>query len=243
MQLEMAAEIQAGLLPRTIPDIPFLRLSHLNKPAYEVGGDYYDFFQLDPDGERFGVVIADASGKNVPAAILMTVFKTTLATMDLANLSAGKVLTQSNLILKKMGIEDRFITAMYVIFHTSASTIEVACAGHNPGLLVSGRGYERSIAEISADGVPLGIIEMEYDSKTYKIKPNDLLLLYTDGVTEARNEQGDEFGISGLKKFLARPRGKVPAQDLYEDIKAHTQQAHQHDDITAVAVEFLGKKT
>ena len=238
-QLTMAREIQENLLPQNVPVTNGLRISKISKSAAEVGGDYYDFFELD--NNRLGVVIADASGKNVPAAIIMTVFKTTLSTMDLSIMDPSEVLTRANKIIAKNITNDRFITAMYVIINAETGEVELSSAGHNPAFVVSGRGMGLSLHEKNVKCIPLGILEdYPYETIKFKLDPNDLLFLYTDGVTEARNASEEEFDVSGLKKFLARPRGKNPTADLLREIENFSKHANQHDDITAVSVEFKG---
>lgn len=238
-QLNMAREIQENLLPQTIPVISGMKINHINKPAAEVGGDYFDFFALG--NNRLGVVIADASGKNVPAAIIMTVFKTTLSTMELEHLSAGEVLSRANRIIAKNITNDRFITAMYVIIDAATGSVELASAGHNPAFVSSGRGHDLVLREKSVKCLPLGILEdYVYQTINFTLSAGDLLLLYTDGVTEARDTDENEFGESRLKKFLARPRGKNPADDLLKEIQEFSRLAVQHDDITAVTVEYNG---
>jgi len=240
IQLQLAAEIQEHLLPQKSPEIQGLKINSLSQPASEVGGDYFDFFILDD--KRLGIVIADASGKNVPAAILMTIFKTTLSTMDLPNMPAHEVLTKSNRIILKNITNDRFITAMYVIINIEAGLVELACAGHHPVMLISGKGFELSLSEKSAPGIPLGIGEIPYQAVTFKLKPSDKMMFYTDGVTEARNSVGEEFGMSRLKKFLAKNHGSNPTKELSQEIEAFVGPASRHDDITAVLVEYYGRK-
>ncbi|GAB1355249.1 MAG TPA: SpoIIE family protein phosphatase [Candidatus Rifleibacterium sp.] len=240
-QLTMAKEIQDNLLPKSVPQMPGLRINKINKSAAEVGGDYFDFFVLDKN--RIGVVIADASGKNVPAAIIMTVFKTTLSTMELDKMGAGEVLTRANNIIAKNITNDRFITAMYVIIDAETGNVEMASAGHNPAFVSNGYGHNHILREKSEKGLPLGILEdYEYGSKNFQLVAGDLLLLYTDGVTEARNSDDEEFGDFGLKRFLARVRGKNPAQDLLDAVEEFAYLATQHDDITAVTIEYDGSK-
>ena len=239
-QLQMAKEIQENLLPQAVPEIKGLHISSICKPAEEVGGDYYDFFRLDES--RLAVVIADAAGKNVPAAIIMTVFKTTLSTMELEKLDAKEVLSRANRIIAKNITNDRFITAMYVIINAETGEIEMSCAGHNPAFVVSGRGMEKAIHEKSSKGLPLGILEdYAYESVSFKLKKDDLLFLYTDGVTEARNSNDKEYGESSLKKFLTRPRSKNIAGALLEEVETFSRSTKQHDDITAVSIEFTGR--
>ncbi len=237
-QLSMASEIQENLLPQRTPAVPGLKISRVSKSAAEVGGDYYDFFDLG--GNRLGLVIADASGKNVPAAIIMTVFKTTLSTMDLADLPAAEVLTKANEIIQRNITNDRFITAMYAIIDAGTGAVELACAGHNPAIVASRRNGVPALEERSASGLPLGIVSMKYQSTRFSMQSGDLLVMYTDGVTEARNLDGAEYGIGALRRFLTRPRSSNPAVDLLEDVKAFTGDAPQYDDITAVTVEFHG---
>lgn len=240
-QLNMAREIQENLLPQTVPAIAGMRINRINKPAAEVGGDYFDFFSLGKN--RIGVVIADASGKNVPAAIIMTVFKTTLSTMELEHMSAGEVLSRANNIIAKNITNDRFITAMYAIIDSESGKVELASAGHNPAFVASGRGHDLILREKSVKCLPLGILEeYKYQSISFDLIPGDLLLLYTDGVTEARNTEDEEFGESRLKRFLSRPRGTNPAEDLLKEIQNFSRLAMQHDDITAVTIEYDGAK-
>jgi len=239
-QLQMAREIQENLLPQAVPAISGLQISRISKSAEEVGGDYYDFFRLDEN--RLAVVIADAAGKNVPAAIIMTVFKTTLSTMELEKLDASEVLTRANRIIAKNITNDRFITAMYVIINAGTGEIELSCAGHNPALVVTGRGMEKAIHEKTSKGLPLGILEdYAYESISFKLKKDDLLFLYTDGVTEARNSNEEEYGESSLKKFLTRPRSKDVAGALLAEVEEFSKSAKQHDDITAVSIEYTGR--
>lgn len=241
-QMNMAKEIQENLLPATEPKIPNLNICKLWKSAAEVGGDFYDFFILGKN--RIGIVIADASGKNIPAAIIMTVFKTALSTMELDKIPAGEVLTRANKVIAKNITADRFITAMYVIIDSETGEVQLSSAGHNPAVVVSGRGHETALHEKNVNCMPLGIIDsFEYESISFRLKKNDLLLLYTDGVTEARNADGEEFGQSGLSRYLRKPRSSKPARDLEQELIEFSMNAGQHDDITAVFVEFKGSES
>ncbi|MBF0502483.1 MAG: PP2C family protein-serine/threonine phosphatase [Candidatus Riflebacteria bacterium] len=236
-QLALAQEIQKNLLPAGPPKIQGLHISCVSRPAFEVGGDYYDFFPLD-DG-RCGIVIADAAGKNVPAALIMTVFKTTLSTLKLRSniLTADEVLNRANEIICQNITNDRFITCMYVIIDPTTGAVEYACAGH-PGIMKKGK----NLIELTAPGVPLGISDaLKYTAKKVRMDDGDLLLLYTDGVTEARNSDGEEFGSSGLKRFLEQCHKNDAVDDLLERLSEFVDDAEQHDDITAVAVKFSRK--
>jgi serine phosphatase RsbU (regulator of sigma subunit)/HAMP domain-containing protein len=236
-QLNMAKEIQENLLPQTVPVLDKLKISKINQPAAEVGGDYYDFFVL-PDG-KIRIVIADASGKNIPAAIIMTVFKTTLSTMDLENLTAPEVLTRANKIISKNITTDRFITAMYVVIDPETGEVELSSAGHNPAYVVPHTG--NAIHSKNVKGLPLGIIDdYEYGSISFKLEKNDILWMYTDGVTEARNVNEEEYGEKRLKRFFVNYKGDSPTKDLLAKLQEFSKLARQHDDITAVSVKYLG---
>lgn len=237
-QMEMARGIQENLLPRRIPKIQGLQIDRFNQQAAEVGGDYYDFFKLDK--ERVGIVIADASGKNVTGAILMTVFKTALSTMDLSTMSASEVLSKANNIIASNITEDKFITAMYIIVNSKTGEVELASAGHNPAFIGSNYGKNFCLSEKNTKGLPLGILEdYPYTSINFTMKKKDLLVMYTDGVTEARNTDGEEYGEQKLKAFMARPHGKTPAQELIDEVKDFYEPAKPHDDITAVTVQMV----
>jgi sigma-B regulation protein RsbU (phosphoserine phosphatase) len=130
---------------------------------------------------------------------------------------------------------------MYVIIDSVTGSVELASAGHNPAFVSSGRGHDLVLREKTVKCLPLGILEdYEYQTITFSLSAGDLLLLYTDGVTEARDTDENEFGESRLKRFLARPRGKNPADDLLKEIQEFSRLAVQHDDITAVTVEYNG---
>ncbi len=240
-QLMVAQEIQENLLPRRVPKIEGLKICKAWKPAAEVGGDYYDFFKIDKN--KVGIVIADASGKNVTGAMLMTVFKTTLSTMSLAKMSASEVLSKANNIIAGNITSDKFITAMYIIINSETGEVELASAGHNPAFIASSYGRDFSLASKNSKGMPLGILEdYPYESITFKLKKKDMLLMYTDGVTESRNIEDEEFGESGLKKFLQKPRGvnSDPANTLVNSVlKEFSEGAKQHDDITVITVELV----
>jgi serine phosphatase RsbU (regulator of sigma subunit) len=238
-QLQMAREIQENLLPTSIPEVPGLVLDAASKPAADVGGDYYDCFPVG--ATRLGVVIADAAGKNVPAAILMTVLKTTLSTMDKETMTASDVLTKANAIILRNITSDRFITAMYAIIDAVTGEVELSSAGHNPALIVTGHGAQRAIQEKAVPGLPLGITEVTYLAQRFQLKRGDLLVLYTDGVTDARNLAKQSFGMSGLKRYLAGPRTARMAHGLSEVVQEFAEGMPQQDDITALTIEFQGR--
>ena len=239
-QLMVAQEIQENLLPKRVPKISGLKICKAWKPAAEVGGDYYDFFKLGKN--KIGIVIADASGKNVTGAMLMTVFKTTLSTMNLSEMSASEVLFKANNIISGNITSDKFITAMYIIINAETGEVELSSAGHNPAFIASNYGRDFSLSIKNSKGLPLGIMEdYKYESISFKLKKKDMLVMYTDGVTESRNINEEEFGESGLKKFLQKPRTAKsdPANTLVNSVlKDFSEGTKQHDDITVITIEL-----
>ena len=207
----------------------------------KIGGDYYDFFKIDK--ERIGIVIADASGKNVTGAMLMTVFKTALSTMDLSKMTASEALSKANDIVAGNITPDKFVTAMYLIINSKSGEIEMASAGHNPLIIVSPIPKTSRVQTESKNtkGFPLGIMEgFPYPSTRFTIKKGDMIVLYTDGVTEARNVDGHEFGEEKFTQFLTKPRSDNPAQTLTTMIAEFSEGVDkQHDDITAITIEMV----
>ena len=239
-QLIVAQEIQENLLPSRVPNIDGIKICKAWKPAAEVGGDYFDFFKLSRG--RIGIVIADASGKNVTGAMLMTVLKTTLSTMSLSRMTPGEALSKANNIISGNITADKFITAMYIIIDPKSGEIELASAGHNPALISTSFGVDLKIDSKNAKGLPLGIMEdYPYDTISFKMNSKDMLIMYTDGVTESRNADDEEFEESGLRKFISKPRSikEDTAKKLIEELEVFSAGVKQHDDITVITVEMI----
>ncbi len=233
--MAVAASIQQRILPTTLPLIDGYDVAGINIPSKAVGGDYYDCIAL-PDG-RFALVIADVSGKGVPAALLVSSLHAYLS----AYIESGKPLRdlvgRLNRVICQASTDDKFITAYLGILTPSTGEFESLNAGHTSTFLLRADG---SVQELSAGGVPLGMLDMDfpYQSETVSIQPGDRLLLYTDGVTEAMNENGDLYDTyAPLKDFVVQQRPEKAGgfiHDLISDIKRFTGKAEQNDDITAL---------
>jgi len=233
--MAVAASIQQRILPTTLPLIDGYDVAGINIPSKAVGGDYYDCIAL-PDG-RFALVIADVSGKGVPAALLVSSLHAYLS----AYIESGKPLRdlvgRLNRVICQASTDDKFITAYLGILTPSTGEFESLNAGHTSTFLLRADG---SVQELSTGGVPLGMLDMDfpYQSETVTIQPGDRLLLYTDGVTEAMNENGDLYDTyAPLKDFIVQQRSEKAGgfiHDLISDIKRFTGKAEQNDDITAL---------
>jgi sigma-B regulation protein RsbU (phosphoserine phosphatase) len=232
----LAREIQLNLLPQAPPRHPSLELFGQMVSSVEVGGDYFDYFEIDPG--RIGMVIGDVSGKGVPAAMLMSslqaVFKN-VAVRD--KMEPGDVIAELNDYLCGNAKTEQFATFFYGILDLNTATFTFCNAGHCPAMVIK-RDYVDRLGE---GGMILGIRpEWPYREGTVRIDPGDLLCLYTDGVTEQKNEQGAEFGETKLIEFL-RANENLPIMTLQESLFASVLafgNGHQQDDITNVIARY-----
>jgi phosphoserine phosphatase RsbU/P len=240
-ELGVATRIQQSLLPaaaRDLPRLPNLEVEAVMHPARNVGGDFYDFFPIDAG--RIGFAIGDVSGKGVPAAIFMAVCRTLLKSIALWGLEPGDCLAEVNQSLCLDNKSEMFVTLFYAVLDTHTGELRYATGGHNPPYLVGGDG--RIIALDRSDGTVLGLIEGEaIATASVVLSPSDVVLAYTDGVTEATAIDGRMFGTERLEAHLravgAGPAGEVVGS-LIDAVRAFTGDAAQSDDITALAVRF-----
>ena len=213
-------------------------------PSYILGGEYFDYFQLEDS--RLGIAIGDVSGKGVGAAIYMTLTKSYMVTQAAHTADPARVLSRVNDHLRRNLARGNFVTMAYAIVDVAERRIDYARAGHNPPLLIRADGDGDFL---NAPGVTLGAVASStLDTimrvETVETRIGDLLLLYTDGVTEAMNVRGDEYGDDRLIA-LARAMARTPAtardvvDALLKDVRSFAGRAQQHDDITVVAVRFL----
>src|SRR5213595_2799124 len=190
-QLEVARQVQLQLLPGRDPQIEGFDISAYNFPTEEVSGDYYDWVRIYDD--QIGIVIADVSGKGVPAALLMAFLRASLRAATHIGYAPHISMSKVNYLLWESIESNQFVTAFYGILDATNRTLAYANAGHNPPLLIAADGSARFDER---GGVPLGMFR---DTRYYKhyltIAPGELLVLYTDGVTEATNPAGEEYGL------------------------------------------------
>ncbi len=237
-QIDAAQVIQKSILPQRLPQVAGLWVDNAWRMASEVGGDCHDFFTGIGDG-RLGLFIADVSGKNLPAALVtMTInasVRTLLKSTPVEQLSPGYILTQVNKVIMESLADDKFVTMICAIVDAREHSLTMALAGHPPA-------YRRfhdqglKLGEMTASGPPLGILDFTYTDRKFIISEGDLILFYTDGVTECRNAAVQEFQIDRLKKFLEREHGACPAQELLAELDGFRGGAKEHDDITIIAL-------
>ncbi|UCH84920.1 MAG: SpoIIE family protein phosphatase, partial [Candidatus Latescibacterota bacterium] len=233
----LAREIQLNLIPKSPPHHPFLELSGRMASSVEVGGDYFDYFELEPG--RIGMVIGDVSGKGVPAAMLMSslqaVFKN-VAVRD--KMDPASVIEELNTYLCSNAKTEQFATFFYGILDVGSGSFTFCNAGHCPALLLK-RHYVDRLGE---GGMILGIKpDWRYREGSVRFDSGDLLCLYTDGVTEQQDHTGNEYGEGNLIDFL-RTNGNLPINDLQESLFASVLafgDDHQQDDITNVIARYI----
>ena len=240
--LEIARDIQRVLLPAEPPTVNGFEISGLNIPARQVSGDYFDYIKIDD--ERLGIAIADVSGKGVPASLIMAICRSVLRSEAARNPSPADVLHKVNRQLYPDIKEDMFISMAYLVLDHIHSGVTLARAGHDAPLLY--KSASRTVEKVKPPGMVVGIDSGSvFDRMTndYKvpIERGDCLFLYTDGVTEALDSAGDEFGVERMIESIRASAGNgAKAQAIIsrviDDVRTFAGTAPQHDDITLIAV-------
>lgn len=232
-ELRVAALIQQTLLPRELPSIAGWTIDAFYRPARAVGGDFYDFIDLE-DG-RLGVVIGDVTDKGVPAAMVMATCRSMLRAAAHAHTSPGAVLADVNDSLVPEIPPAMFVTCLYAIVDTTGGEVVFANAGHNLPYVRRSDG----VSELRATGMPLGLMpDMDYEEHSYRTAPGEVMVLTSDGITEAHDPDGEMYGFSRL---MGRVGGEV-SQDMVSHLVADLERftgsdAEQEDDITLVVLQ------
>jgi phosphoserine phosphatase RsbU/P len=242
-ELEDAALIQRSLIPSKFPPFPErtdFELHAAMVPAREVGGDLFDFFLLD--SERLAFVLGDVSGKGVPAALFMAIARTLLRGSARLHASPGACLTYINQALVEQNSSMMFVTFFYGILNTRTGVIEYCNAGHNPPYVFSPDGQWRALADRC--GPMLGVAEgFEYQTRSTEIRPGEGLLVYTDGVTEACNKNGELYEEPRLEAYLAAHASQGAAElvrGLHAEVERFEAGARRADDVTVLALRWRG---
>jgi len=235
-QLQIAAELQARLLPAGPPQIDGYSIAGLCAPMYEVGGDYFDYVQLD--NGRLGVVVADASGNGIAAALLMTSFRALIIPSARAGMSPAVLMHHLNVLLPEFARKRDFITAFYGILDISKGTFTYSNGGHNLPFVVRADGQ---VERLTQSGPSLIIVpDAEYETGSLVLHQNDLLVLYTDGVVEMFDRNRQEFGNERLEEVARRSRnGSAGAvlQDIVAATRSFSGPELSHDDFTLVVIK------
>ena len=235
-ELELARTIQHSLMPSGSPEISGCSVGSLWQAARQVSGDFYDFIQFR-DG-RWGIVIADVADKGVPAALFMAMSRTILRSTAYSRRGPAGVLSRVNDLICQDNSSDLFVTLFYAIWDPAKATLTYANGGHNPPILIRTDGSQ---LKLSAPGIALGVLpDMHFEERKLTFNSGDLLVMYTDGVTEAMNLVNDEFGLERLLQTIRADhdqdaRGIV--RGIATAVTEFAGQAGQFDDITLVVLK------
>jgi serine phosphatase RsbU (regulator of sigma subunit)/HAMP domain-containing protein len=242
-EMNWARDIQRTLLPRTPPEVPGYALHGISLPANEVGGDYFDFI-LRPDG-RCQIMVSDVSGKGVAAGLIMSVLRSLVHTYSEFEDCPREILTRVNRVLTRDLDESMFVTAAMMTLNPVEHQVRLARAGHEPLLVV---GADGAVRWFKPAGTALGLLdvgsfEAHFEVLEVPLHPGDTAVLYTDGVNEAQNPAGEEFGLENLVRVVVAHRS-APLPEmvaaLLDEVRRYARGRHQSDDITLIAVRREG---
>lgn len=236
-EIELARKVVESLLPRSFPNLPGFDIYGTTIPVREVGGDYLDV--IDRVSDRLGILVADVSGKGLPAALIMVTFRAYIHATVINELAMRIVMARVNRLVHDATNGDRFITTFYGLIDAENRRLMYINAGHNPPLLLRADGSSQLLEH---GGFPLGVFEdSRYSESVVEFRYGDMLVLYTDGVVEARNAQDDQFGVPRLEQVV-RANGRDRAFNI---VQAVTGAVHDHsfdvdgpeDDLTVMVIK------
>lgn len=239
-ELEITSRIQRDILPSVVPDHDFIALSARSVPARTMGGDFYDYYRESPEG-RFTVLVADVSGKSLPAALFMAVSSSILRTMTRTEDDPARILARSNDLLFEESESGMFVTVFLAQFDPVRGVLRYASAGHNEMLLLHSDGR---FEVLRGKGPPLGVVPTRpglYEGRETPLCDGDMLILFTDGVVEAVNRDNEEFGLDRFVDILRDLRERSLGEIIDSVYRASTEFAGnvpQYDDFTMLATRY-----
>jgi serine phosphatase RsbU (regulator of sigma subunit) len=235
-ELAIARDIQLSFLPKHAPEIPGFELAGTTRPHKEVGGDYYDFIRVSDT--RLGLAIADVSGKGIPAALLMAGFRMSLLAEIRNEFALRAVMRKVNSLVHESTDPNRFVTAFYGVLDYKNRVLTFSNAGHNPPILFR---YDGRIEYLVEGGVAFGVLPgARYEERPVAIRAGDLLVLYTDGVSEAESPSGEHFGTLRIEESvrrLAHRSSQEILQGILDEVLEWAGERGQSDDLTLVVVK------
>ena len=238
-EIMVAADIQKNLLPGSIPDTKGLSFAAFTEAARGVSGDYYDFFRLDKNNSA--IVICDVVGKGIPASLLMIMIRTIIRLAASPRRNAAQVLTILNKAIIGRTDADQFATMSFIIYNESTKEVAYSNAAHAP--LLHYQSISRSFLEIDTPGLPIGIESTEtYAQKVITLDQNDILALYTDGITEARNIENKEYSQYSLQRVIRNDAHLTPEKliaSVRADLNSFVGDSLQHDDQTLLIMKVV----
>jgi serine phosphatase RsbU (regulator of sigma subunit) len=238
-ELAIAREIQDSFLPKAAPSVPHLDIAGSTHPHDEVGGDYYDFVRVSET--RVGLAIADVSGKGIPAALIMAGFRMSLLAEVRNEFAIRAIMRKVNSLVYESTDRDKFVTAFYGVLDIRHHVLVFSNAGHNPPIVL--RGGTEAFEYLEEGGVAFGVLpDARYEERPIALNPGDLLVLYTDGVSECESPTGEMFGTGRLEQAMLRLRGQGAREIMDRIVAEVTEWAADKgpsDDVTLIVVKVL----
>ncbi len=235
-EMRVAKQTQINLLPKDFPDIFGYQIAARTIPAREVGGDSYDLIQIDD--KHFAFCLGDVSGKGMPAAMLMSNLQATLRSFTITGNLCKDIIANSNDLLYNSTEPSKFATLFYGILNPESNEIVFCNAGHNNPFLFSADG---NVKELKTGGLILGCMpDSEYEEEKISINRNDIIVIFSDGITEAMNENEEEYGEEKLKEFISNHLDEAPEiiiENILSDVRMFVGEAPQWDDMTLLIIK------
>lgn len=242
-ELSIARDIQLSFLPETIPYIRGYEIAPVSMPAREVGGDFYDII-VPISMDKIGILIADVSGKGVPAALFMALSRTITRANATWHKSAVDVITETNTMITQDSRSGMFVTLFFAVMNPDARTITYVNAGHNPPLIFRTDGTRE---ELTLTGPALGIMDDAFFTEdTTTLNIGDIFFMYTDGVTEAVNSKNEEFGVERLDAIIRSNRHESAAfikESVLSALVTYSEGQDQFDDITIIVMKGVQQES
>lgn len=233
-ELAVASEIQKKILPENLPEIPGYDIAGINIPSKEVSGDYYNAFKLD-DG-RFALILADVTGKGMPASLLVSTLDASLRSYLDFSIPLTEMAVKMNTIIYKSSTADKFITFLIAVLNPDTGELDIINAGHNPALILRNKG---NIEKINAGGVAFGMFDMglPFDGQKLILDKGERLFIFSDGIPEAMDTEDEEYSDEKLEDFFKKETPENSRDFISKilwDVRNYTKGASQSDDITAI---------
>jgi serine phosphatase RsbU (regulator of sigma subunit) len=237
-EIEYARKIQLSMLPQGAPELGWLDFSAASLPATEVGGDYYDYFRLSPS--RLALVIADVAGHGLASGLLISGVRSCLYVLEDALASPAAVFDRLNRMVRRTGTRRTYVTMALAVIERPPGEVVLTCAGHPP--VLHWQAATGKVTEIGRGALPLGTgLSARFEQEQRQVAANDVILMYTDGLIEARNERGQDYGDERLARAFARAAGRSAREvrdSILSDLANFKGNSEQSDDITLVVARL-----
>jgi sigma-B regulation protein RsbU (phosphoserine phosphatase) len=237
-ELNIARDLQMSMLPSISPQIKGFTIAATSIPAREVGGDFYDFIEMEEG--NIGFVVGDVTGKSVSGALVMSSSRSVFRMLSEAELNVGEIMSRANRRMKKDLKSGMFVALLYAVLDSKTRVLSLCSAGQTQPIHFSAETGKARLVQTEGDTFPIGILdEAEYKETRLPLAPGDTLVFYTDGIVEATNEQGEMFGFERLLGLVREARSTGAdrlLKEILEKVGAFVGAATQHDDLTVIAV-------